>query len=357
MMHTLPYVLSSRVRIARNLRHCRFPHVASRQERQVVLDQVHDAVVTHPRLRQADLVPIDALHPLDRRVLEEEGLISHRFASQGEQRLAILLNTHKVSLLVNEEDHLRIQAFQPGLELKRAWKAARTIENCLQETLDFAYSQQYGYLTTCPTNAGSGIRASAMLFVPGLIVSKQILPLMTHCLSAGYTVRGTSGEGSRSQGYFLQISNQRPAEPRIHTLLDDLEQTCQMLVNRERQARRALLASNGTTALRQQILRAKQQLLTLPQIDLETGTKLLALCRLGVSWGLPFRSTSKRRWSGTTQQRDFARIDALMLRIQPAHIMQYHRRHHQRTHGSESSLSLENDATLRARLIRSVMKA
>lgn len=350
-MNALPYVISSRVRLARNLRDHRFPQTASDDERKTVLRRVRDVVSSNKYFRDATIVLIDLLSPLERKVLEEKHLISHLFATQGSSRLAILPTMPNVSILVNEEDHLRLQAFSPGLSILKIWETVRRFEQSLQKDLDFAYSKQYGYLTTCPENTGLGIRVSAMLFVPGLILLKRITPLIQRCISAGYTIRGTYGEGSPSQGYVLQISNQRPHEQRVMPILKEFETVCRHMMNQEKLARLTLLTSSRKI-FQQRIMWTRNQLSTQQTTDLNTGVEIVSICRLMAALGIQnsyFRLSHARR---SERYETLQRLDRLNIKIQPAHVGTYGMRQHQCMRSEKVNILEEYEDMIRAQLLQ-----
>ncbi len=337
----LPYVVSSRIRLARNLKNFRFPHCASEHELRAIRDHVDHAVKTGGRFLGSEVLFLDALSALDRRVLEEKSLISPLLANQSPHRLAIISQSFDASILVNEEDHLRIQTIRPGLDLKNAWKIAKKLDFHLQEKLDFAYTEHYGYLTTCPSNGGPGIRASVVVFVPGLIMLKRMIPLVKQCVLAGYTVRGISGEGSKSRGYMLQISYQQPSEKNESVILHRLENICYCLIEQEKRARLALRNFHRRTVWRY-IRQAERELLTMPWISLNTGIKNLAIYRLDAA----LRNTKRR-------EHELKRIDRLTLHIQPAHILKYNMQQYQLTCQQDKSIEhYDEEDMIRAKLIQ-----
>lgn len=343
-MKLLPYVISSRVRIARNIKQHRFPSTASPEERQAVCERICRIVKTDFRFQGAELLKIDDLTPLERKVLEEQYVISHAFASQGSSRLLVLQKAKNTSILVNEEDHLRIQGFSAGFHLQDAWQRALRVEIFLKEHLDFAYTDPYGYLTTCPQNAGLGVRASVLMFIPGVIMLKRMRPLINYCRSAGYTLRGVYGEGSESQGFLLQISNQRPEERNALHLLEDLQTMCRRIILQEQRARTYLLR-NSARIFRKELERASTLLCTAQSLDVPAAMQILGIYRLGISLGVipvvrPFR------------HKKLQRIDQLSIQIQPAHIRQYALRYDYAASSQGYGLQDDRSDTIRATLMK-----
>lgn len=327
----LPYVISSRVRLARNLKNYRFPNVACNGERKAVLENIRTVAEQMEWFHDVHCVYLDTLDPLKRRVLEEKHLISPLLAKQGIHRLAIIAKTCDFSILVNEEDHLRIQAIQPGMQIKRVWEMTKNLEGSFREKLDFAQSELYGYLTACSSNAGTGIRASVMMFLPGLIMLKRIMPMLQSVSSSGYTIRGMNGEGSKSQGYLLQISTQISYGKEDVNALRSLEELCYRIIQEERQARVHMLLRTGRR-LYEYVKWIRQRLSTAKQVTLHEGLGMLAILRLKAAlrieqcrWGKDPGKT--KNWSCMLKH-----IDRIFTQIQPAHILQYGLQKRQHNH-------------------------
>ena len=312
----LSYVISSRVRIARNLAGYPFPPEAADDERAAVVARVRRAVEQQAWFPTTAYLVMDELHPLDRRILEEKRLVSAEFVRPRSHRVVMIAGTRKFSLMLNEEDHIRIQAVQAGFSLFSAWQQADRLEHNLGASLEFAGSAQEGYLTTCSSNCGSGMRASVMLFLPALFAMKQIAPLLQHVQRNGYTVRGLYGEGSRSFGSQFQISR------RITALRKDeqrqemrrLYAVCDRLIAQERRARQHIVSSRGQRWMRKQIKQIRQTLDATEKIRFETAMTILSKYRLAVA----LRENPSRKADARLGQ-----IDRLMMRIQPAHVHQY----------------------------------
>lgn len=353
----LPYVVSSRVRLARNLAAHRFPGLASDDERRAVLAQMQRVAASHPAFQKARLALLDDCSPLERMRLAEQHVISRHLATQGTHRAVILFDSPPVSILINEEDHLRIQAFSRGLHLQRAWNAAKFLAQSCEEMLDFAQSEPYRYLTISPENSGSGLRASVMLFVPALIVSKRIEALIAACTGAGYTVRGGDGEGSASAGFLLQVSCQRPQERDERRILRETTWLSLSLAAQEQRARQRLLTGRPQL-IQKRLAWAGHHLHTARSLDCELGAAILGWCRFGVAAGVPIPhcvSVTTRH----AQHRWLQRLDALQIHIQPAHIRQYCQEN-VREIAENSEDANENSArenSVRAALMRAVICA
>lgn len=312
-MSLLPYVISSRVRLARNLPSFPSPHLADKIERQAVVEAVQTAAAGLSGGRQLHTIHLDALPALDRQMLEEKFLIS---SQRSPDRLILVpsMQPPPFSMLVNEEDHLRLQAIRPGLQLQKAWRIVQDITIQLQEKLDFAYSTNYGYLTACASNRGTGIRASIMLFLPALSMAKRLTPLLQQVAAAGYTVRGMYGEGSQSRGFLLQISQHVSFQQDEIRAFRLLETVCHHLIRAEQGSRLRLLTGDrgaGRTYLRS----VRRNLAKMQRIRLDAGMKMLAMLRLSLSLQL-IRPFSRRR----RIRRQLEALDQMWVRIQPAHV-------------------------------------
>ncbi len=345
-------MISSRVRLARNLRNYRFPNVACDEERKAVLECVQTAVANTRWFNRVNCVYIDTLSPLDRRVLEEKHLISPLLVRQGSHRLAIIAKTSNFSMLVNEEDHLRIQAIRSGMQMRNAWNITKNLERSLKEKLDFAYSDQYGYITTCSTNTGTGMRVSIMMFLPGLIMLNQITPILQNVILLGYTVRGMYGEGSKSRGYLLQISKQGMYGNRDANIPRNLERICCRIIEAEKRARFRMLMLNERK-IRDYIEQVCHSLSMAKQVGLNMGMKMLATLRLGIA--LNIKQCRLGTISGKRGERscNLKKIDELFIQIQPAHVAKYGLLDHQLHHPENTYLSeQESEDVIRAKVIR-----
>ncbi len=352
-------VMSSRVRLARNLAGWRFGHKAGHGDRQKVLEVCRDRIAaaglsgvgasTSPASTTPTAPPqimwIDLREspPIERQLLVERHLISKQH-SKGKplpdlkagdvettdpRGVAIALPDERLSIMVNEEDHLRIQAVRGGLALAEAWADADRADDLLESQLDFAYSPRFGYLTCCPTNVGTGVRMSLMLHLPGLKLTGDIEKVKRAASDMNLAVRGFYGEGSEAAGDFYQISNQTTLGKSEQTILNDLAgEIIPKIVEYERLARRNLLSKRGA-ALEDQVYRALGLLTHARLLTAEESMQMLSHVRLGVVMGL-------------VSDVDLASVNALMLLTQPAHL--------QRVMGTE--LDQEQRRNARAQLIR-----
>ena len=199
-------IISTRVRLARNLAGYPFAAKLTKEDGEKIISLVWEALA--PISKDFMLYNIHKLSPVKQQALIEKHLISPDLTGGNFPRAAIISRDENISIMVNEEDHIRIQCLSPGFAPDNAWEMANRLDDLLGETLDFAFHEKFGYLTSCPTNTGTGLRISAMLHLPAISVTGRISGLLSQAAKSGMTVRGLYGEGSDAQGNFYQISNQ-----------------------------------------------------------------------------------------------------------------------------------------------------
>ncbi|MBU6411216.1 MAG: ATP--guanido phosphotransferase, partial [Verrucomicrobia bacterium] len=230
-------VMTSRVRLARNLRGAAFPGWAKKQERVKVLEAIRPAVESLPELQGAFSQAMDNLSALDKQILVERHLISREHAVKSAGSGLVLNRDETFCVMINEEDHLRMQALRPGLQLRQAWDAIDHLDTELEKKLDYAFDSELGYLTACPTNLGTGIRVSAMLHLPGLVLAEQINPIVQSVNKLGLAVRGLYGEGTEALGNVFQVSNQMTLGETEGTIVERLEKVLSQIIEHEDNAR------------------------------------------------------------------------------------------------------------------------
>lgn len=234
-------VLKSRVRLARNCRDLPFPNRMTPAQMETLIDRVNAAINPNKELLMLSMRDLPAVQ---RQMLVERHLISPELA-QNKYAAALVNKEETVSILIGEEDHLRIQCLLPGLALNEADRTSLSIDRLLSERLPYAFDKTLGYLTACPTNLGTGMRASVMLHLPALALTGQINALIQNAVKLGYTVRGIYGEGSTSPGHIYQISNQVTLGILEEDILSNLSATIEHIVERERAVRQSLRESNA----------------------------------------------------------------------------------------------------------------
>lgn len=299
-------VMSSRIRFARNLSAFAFPGWAKRPERQRALAAIRPAVEALPEMQPCFSASMDALSWLERQVLMERHLISREHASKNVGSGVVISRDGALSVMINEEDHLRMQALKSGLQLDAAFKLLDKVDTELEKHLDYAFSPRLGYLTACPTNVGTGLRASAMLHLPAMVVGDQINQVIQAVGKLGLAVRGLYGEGTEALGNVFQISNQTTLGEREAEILERLNKVVLQIIEHEENARLMLLEKKPRLVY-DQVGRAYGILTNARAISSKEALNLLSLVRMGADLGL---------FPAGTQ----SLTDELFILIQPAHV-------------------------------------
>lgn len=287
-------VISSRVRIARNLRHFPFPMLATNQQSLDVMNQL-TAIGQSGKLDpigRFDTIILSELSELERRVLVEKHLISPNLANESRGGAVILSENESVSIMINEEDHLRIQCLYPGFQVKEAWTLANQIDDIFEEEANYAFDEKRGYLTTCPTNVGTGIRASVMMHLPALVLTQQINRILSAVTQVGLAVRGMYGEGSEALGNLFQISNQITLGQTESEIIDNLHGVAKQIIEHEKAARQRLL-SESRLRIEDRVRRSYGILSYAAVMDSKESAQRLSDVRLGVDLGLLDHVTSQ----------------------------------------------------------------
>ncbi|WP_284642758.1 protein arginine kinase [Paenibacillus silviterrae] len=279
-------VISSRIRIARNLQTYPFPMLATNQQSLEVLNRV-SPILDNEDLKTISnftLLPLSELNELERKVLVEKHLISPALANESRNGAVILSDNESVSIMVNEEDHLRIQCLCPGFQIKEAWDLANQIDDLFEAELDYAFDEKKGFLTSCPTNVGTGIRASVMLHLPALVLTQQINRILTAITQVGLAVRGLYGEGSEALGNLFQISNQITLGQSEEEIIDNLYGVVRQIIEHERAARQKLTYETKPKIL-DRVSRSYGILSYAAIMDSKEAAQRLSDVRLGIDLG------------------------------------------------------------------------
>ena len=278
-------VLSTRIRLARNVEGYAFTPRARDGERLRVLAQVRDAVPRVPSLSGSVLLRVDELATPVRQLLHERHLVSKELAGlEGGHDVrtgAAVLLGERVSVMVNEEDHLRLQSLRSGLAVGAAYRAVERLDQELGSRVPYAYHPEFGFLTACPTNTGTGLRASVLIHLPGLVLTKEISKVLASLQQMGLTYRGLYGEGSEVVGNFFQISNQTTLGRSEEELIHDLAKVVQKVIEREEEARRVLLRDAGYI-IEDKLWRAYGMLRYARSLTLDEAMNYLSGVRLAV---------------------------------------------------------------------------
>ena len=299
-------VVSSRVRLARNLRDKPFPGWAKKSELLDVMNLVKQAVEHLPEMAESYSENLEALSPLEKQVLVERHLISREHAAKGVGSAVVMNAPQSLSVMINEEDHLRMQAIRCGLQLDNVFKMINRVDSELEDSLEFAYSAELGYLTACPSNVGTGMRASAMLHLPGLVMSDQINKIINSVNKIGLAVRGLHGEGTEAMGNLFQVSNQTTLGEAEEEIIGRLNRVIEQVIEHEQNAR-ALLAQRKAITLHDQIGRAYGLLCHSYSISSKEALNLLSIIKLGIDLSV---FPDAHRFP----------VDELFIETQPAHL-------------------------------------
>jgi protein arginine kinase len=278
-------VMSSRIRLARNLAAFPFTNRASSHQKADLEALLRDRITkleVNPRLQY---IAVAGLSPLDRQFLVERQLISREMAAAEGPRGVAFDERESVSLMINEEDQLRLQVMRSGLALDEAWQDIDRVDDLLEQRLTYAFSEEFGYLTACPTNVGTGMRASVMLHLPALGWTKQIEKVFRALQKINLAVRGLYGEGSRASGDFYQISNQVTLGKSESAILNEIREVIPEIIKYERHARTTLLRESRQ-ALQDKVSRAYGTLGNATMMTSEETMDLLSSVRLGINLGL-----------------------------------------------------------------------
>lgn len=279
-------VLSSRIRLARNLRDIPFPYLASDSQTTSVMEQFQNVTKALPdSFGTMDFLLMSELSPIERQVLVERHLISPALIKEQHNSAVLLRKDEALSIMVNEEDHLRIQSLLPGLQLELALQQASDYDDLLEEKLEYAYDEQWGYLTVCPTNVGTGLRASVMVHLPALMLTKQINRVLSAIAQVGLAVRGVYGEGSEITGNLVQISNQITLGQSGEEIVKNLFGVTRQIVEQESQARQILL-NEGRDRIADRVNRAFGIVCHAQLMSSQEAMQLLSDVRLGIDLGL-----------------------------------------------------------------------
>lgn len=280
-------VISSRVRVARNLRHQSFPMLATSQQAAEVMNRLTEVSLSGKldAYGRFDTIPLSELSELDKRVLVEKHLISPNLANESRAGAVILSENEAVSIMINEEDHLRIQCLYPGFQIREAWTLASGIDDIFEESADYAFDEKRGYLTTCPTNVGTGIRASVMMHLPALVLTQQINRILSAVTQVGLAVRGLYGEGSEALGNLFQISNQVTLGQSEDEIIENLHGVAKQIIEHERAARKRLL-EESRIRIEDRVRRSYGILSHAAIMDSKEAAQRLSDVRLGADLGL-----------------------------------------------------------------------
>lgn len=278
-------ILSSRARLARNLTALPFVHRTKKGDLVRIIGKVETAVRASSTLSHALFVSMPETSALDRQFLVERRLISPALAEERKECGVFIGPFETASLMVNEEDHLRIQTIQAGLQLEAAWRGADRIDTELSHSLDFAFSNDFGYLTACPTNVGTGIRMSVLIHLPGLVLTKNIEQLIRGVMQVGLTVRGLYGEGTEAFGNLFQLSNQRTLGRSEEEIVTNIDRIVRQIIRHEVRACDTLL-QEASSQIEDRVWRAYGVLQYARILTAQDAINAVSSVRMGLSMGI-----------------------------------------------------------------------
>jgi protein arginine kinase len=323
-------VLSSRIRLARNFADVPFPIIAGQKDleeiREFLKEQFeHRSFQEHQNF---EFISIRDLTAIEKSVLVEKHLISPLLAKKEGAAATLISDNEQVSVMINEEDHIRIQIYFPGLQLTKALNKALEFDDWIEDKVNYAFDEKRGFLTSCPTNVGTGMRASVMMHLPALAMTKQINRMMPAINQLGLVVRGIYGEGSEALGNIFQISNQITLGKAEEHIIEDLESVVQQLIEHERKARTRILEQSGIE-LENRIFRSLGVLEYSRIIESKEAARCLSNVRLGIDLGI-IKNISRNI------------LNELMVLTQPGFLQHY----------AKKTLTMAERDILRASLIR-----
>jgi len=299
-------VLSSRIRLARNLDEFPFPATADADSREKVIDYISAALEKIKELDKGSFIKSDSISNLSRRLLMERHLISPEFMREGAGRGLFLDNAEKISIMLNEEDHIRLQVISSGMSLYECWDTANKIDSELAGLLEYGFDNAFGYLTSCPTNVGTGLRASILIHLPGLVLTREIDKVIGQIARVGMMVRGFYGEGTDVLGNLFQISNQTTLGSTEEEIIDSLVKVTSQIVGSEKTAQETLMR-DAPEQIEDKVWRSYGILMNARVLTSNEVMNLLSALRMGLSLGL-------------IDKISYREINELMIMTQPGHL-------------------------------------
>ena len=302
-------VISSRARLARNVRNVAFPEWAGEEECIRLCGEMRKALGGISPLRGSLFLDMGALDPVDKEVLKERHLISNELAESGKGSALAVTEDEGIAVMVNEEDHLRIQAISPGLNIADVWEKVNAVDSELEKKLDFAFSDRLGYLAACPSNVGTGLRVSVMMHLAGLRLMNEIEPVIKGMNRIGVAVRGLLGEGTEAHGNMFQVSNQSTLGETEQGIIDGLLRIVSEAAIHEQNARARLMEGRKVHIL-DQIGRACGILMHAMVMSSREAIDLLSILRLGIDVGM-------------VKDLTVSQINETILLTQPGHLQKF----------------------------------
>ena len=323
-------VISSRVRMARNIESVSFPHYLDKEESKNIIDKVYNTITKGHLCIQNEfkLIKMDEIDLIERSNYVERHLISPALAKNVSGGAFLINNEETISIMINEEDHIRIQCLYPGLQLERCFDTADKIDDLLEEGIVYAFDEQLGYLACCPTNVGTGVRTSVMLHLPALSLTGYINGVISTASKIGLAVRGIFGEGTEYLGDIYQISNQITLGMSEEEIIANLKDVSLQIIQNERIAWERLLDNKGIE-LEDRVYRSYGTLKNARLLSSKEAMQLISDVKLGVNLKLIDKISTER-------------LNELITMIQPGYLQK---------HFNSQLTGIERDAK-RAQLVR-----
>lgn len=325
-------VISSRIRLARNLDKFAFPQWANKKQSEQALKTIIEAILKVDYLKKTTQFIMVDLDAVDKQFLVERHLMSLDHAQKTNSKAVLIDDEEIISIMINEEDHIRMQVMQSGFNLFEAWNIINSIDDYLAKELTFAFLSDWGYLTACPTNTGTGMRGSVMLHLPALVMTHQINRVLAAIAKLSFTTRGLYGEGTQATGNFFQVSNQVALGHSEDEIIANINGLIRQVIDQEAQARE-LLFSRNRAILEDKIHRSFGILKSAHIISSQETIELLSMVRLGCDLGI-FKDINRRV------------VNELFIITQPAHLQKR----------ENKKLSSQERDVKRAEIIRSKLK-
>jgi len=323
--------ISSRIRLARNVQGSPFPNRARAEQKADIQENLLRILRRQDRFAEGWSAKTEEVKDADRMLLFERSLISREHAETDSGGGIGVSRDEQDVVMINEEDHLRLQVVRSGFSLWEAWEEMSALDTALEAEIPYAYSEKYGYLTCCPSNTGTGMRAGVMMHLPGLALMEEIRPVMRGLNKMGLAVRGPGGEGSQAEGYLFQVSNQVTLGRSEEEILQNLSEVVEELTGHERNARQRLL-QNRPNGLRDKVGRAAGVLQNAWELNSKDALELLSLVRLGLAMRLLRLKTAHV-------------VEQLMVDVRPAHLQRL----------AKQELTPEERDRFRAEWVRSML--
>lgn len=325
-------VISSRIRLARNFDKVSFPHWANKKQSEEVFNLVTEAIAKIDCLKDTTVFKLALLDSLDKQFLVERHLMSLEHAQKSDSRGIAIDNEEIISIMINEEDHIRMQVMQSGFNLSEAWRIIDMIDDSLSKELPIAFASDWGYLTACPTNTGTGMRGSVMLHLPALVMVRQIERVLAAISKLSFTTRGLYGEGTQAMGNFFQISNQVSLGHSEEEIIENINGLIRQIIEQENQARELMVCKNKAM-LEDRINRSFGVLKSAHIISSQETIELLSMVRMGSDLGM-IKGIDRRS------------INELFIITQPAHLQKL----------EKNKISAQERDVKRAEIIRERLK-